>query len=62
VTFYKRQHLIGASLQFQRFRPLSTQQEARPYAVRHGAGGAEISTSLSEDGQEKRLFSTLGRG
>ena len=42
---YKRKHLIGAVLQFQRFSPLSLWQEAWQYPGRHGAGGAESSTS-----------------
>jgi hypothetical protein len=44
-TSYKRQHLIGACLQFQRFSPLSSWQEAWQYDSRHGAGGAKSSTS-----------------
>jgi hypothetical protein len=45
---YKRKHLIGVSLQFQRFSPLSSWWEAWWYAGRHDAGeGAESSTSVS---------------
>jgi hypothetical protein len=42
--FLERQHLNGAGLQVQRFSPLSSRQEQG----RHGAGGAESSTSSSE--------------
>ena len=43
---YKVQHFIGAALQVQRFSPLSSWQEARQPAGRHGTGeGAEGSTS-----------------
>jgi hypothetical protein len=46
---YKGQYLIGAGLQFQRFRPLSSWQKAWPHLGKHGAGeGAESSTSCSE--------------
>ena len=49
VDSYKCKHLTGASLQFQRFSSLSSQQEAWQCVGRHGVGeGAEISTSLSE--------------
>ena len=34
----KGKHLTGASLQFQRFRPVSSWQEAWQRAGRHGAG------------------------
>jgi len=34
---YKRKHLIGAVLQFQRFSPLSPWQEAWQHAGRYGA-------------------------
>ena len=43
---HKGKHLIGAGLQFQRFSPLLSWQEAWQHAGRHGAGeGAESSTS-----------------
>jgi hypothetical protein len=42
---YKGQHLIGAGLQFQRFCPLSSWQEAWQHAGRHGAGRTKSSTS-----------------
>ena len=35
-NFYKGQYLIGAGLQFQRFSPLSSWQEAWQCAGRHG--------------------------
>ena len=38
---YKGKHLVGAGLQFQRFRPLSSWWEAWQHAGRHGARGAE---------------------
>ena len=43
---YQGQHLIGAGLQFQRFNPFSTWQEAWWHAGKYGAGeGAESSMS-----------------
>ena len=46
---YKGQHLIGAGLQVQGFSPLSSRWEHGSIQVgRHGAGGAESSTSSSE--------------
>ena len=59
-NFYKGQHLIKAGLQLQRFSPLSLWQEAWQHAGRHGAGGAESSTSLSKGGQEQTFSSELG--
>ena len=50
---FKRKHLIGAGLQFQRFSPLSLGQEAWQYPDSHGSGGAESSTSCSKVNQEK---------
>ena len=38
ATLIKEKHLIGAGLQFQRFSPLSSWQEAWQHAGRHGAG------------------------
>jgi hypothetical protein len=38
VNSYKRKHLIGAGLQFQRFSPLSSWWEAWPHVGKHGAG------------------------
>ena len=35
---YKRKHLIGAGLEFQRFSPLLSWWEAWQYPGRHGAG------------------------
>jgi hypothetical protein len=52
---YKEQHLIGAGLQVQTSRPLSSWQEARQWAGRHSARDAESSTSWSEGNQEERL-------
>jgi hypothetical protein len=49
---YKGQHLIGAGLLALRFSPLSSWQEAWQCLGRHGAGGAESSTSCSEDKQK----------
>jgi hypothetical protein len=42
---YKRKYLMMAGLQFYRFIPLSWGQEACQHAGRHGARGAESSTS-----------------
>jgi hypothetical protein len=50
---YKGQHLIGAGLLVLRSSPLPSGQEAWRHAGRHGAGGAESSTSCSEGKQEK---------
>ena len=46
-SFYKGKHLIGAGLEFQRYSPLSSQQETcSMYVGRHGAReGAEGSPS-----------------
>jgi hypothetical protein len=44
-NFYKGKHLTGASLQFQRFSPLSSRWEAWQHAGKHGSQRAEISTS-----------------
>jgi hypothetical protein len=52
---YKGKHLIRAHLQFQRFAPSSSQWKARQPAGRHGAGGAESSTSWSNSSQEEAL-------
>jgi hypothetical protein len=53
-NFYKGQYLIGAGLQFQRFSPLSSWQEAWQHSGRHGASeGAKSSTSWSEGNQEE---------
>jgi hypothetical protein len=41
---YKGRYLIGASLQFQRFSPLSSWQEAWQHPSRHGAGEGEFCT------------------
>jgi hypothetical protein len=49
-TSYKGQHLIEAGLQVQRFSPLSSRQEgAWQHPGRHGVGGAEGSTSSSNE-------------
>jgi hypothetical protein len=42
---YKEKHLIGAGLQFHRFSPLSSWWEVWEGAGRHGAGGAESSST-----------------
>ena len=58
---YKGKHFIGAGLQFQRFSPLSSWQEAWQCAGRHGAGeGAESSVSHSE-GKQKIGFQAAHR-
>jgi hypothetical protein len=44
---YKGQHLIGLAGS-ERFSPLSSKQEHDSIEGRHGAGGAENSTSSSE--------------
>jgi hypothetical protein len=38
---YKGKHLIGAGLQFLRFNPLSSEQEAWQHTGRHDAGRAK---------------------
>jgi len=49
---YKGQHLMGASLQVQRFYPFKAETWQSP--VRNGSGGgAEDSTSCSKGNQEK---------
>jgi hypothetical protein len=56
---YKGKHLIGAGLQFQRFSPLSSWQEAWQDAGRHGAEEeAESSTSGSKDSPKKTCLYT----
>jgi len=42
-NFYKGKHLIGAGLQFQKFSPESSWQEAWQRAGRHSAGGDKSS-------------------
>jgi hypothetical protein len=49
---YKGQHLIGTGLQILRLSPLSSKWETWQHPGRHGAGGAESSTSCSEDKQK----------
>ena len=48
-NFYKGQLLIRAGLQVLRFSSLSSRQEAWQCPGRHGTGGAESSTSCSEE-------------
>ena len=64
IVMNRQQLLIrktfGAGLQFQRFSPLSPGQETWQPAGRHGAGGAESSTTWSEGSQEETWFSALG--
>jgi hypothetical protein len=50
---YEEQHLPGAGLQVQSFSPLSSLQGSQQHPGRHGAGGAESSTSYSKGQQEK---------
>ena len=50
---YKEKHLTGTGLQFQRFSPLSSWQEAWQYSDRHAGEVAESSTSGST-GSRKR--------
>jgi hypothetical protein len=45
---YKKQHLLGAGLQVQRFSPLSLRWGAWQYPGRHGTGRAESSMSSSK--------------
>ena len=52
-------HLIGAGLQFQRFNPLSSWQEAWQHPGRCGAGGAKRVLYLDSKIARKRL-STAG--
>jgi hypothetical protein len=59
---YKEQHLTGASLQVQRFSPLSARQYAWQSSCRHAAGGAESSTSSSEDRGEDSLPGSYEEG
>jgi hypothetical protein len=50
---YKGQHLIGATLQVQRFSPLSSKLEAWHLPGRHGTGeGGESSMSCSKENQK----------
>jgi hypothetical protein len=49
---YKGQRLIGAGLQVQRFSPLPSRREHG----RHGAGGAESSSSCSKVKREKTVL------
>jgi hypothetical protein len=58
---YKGQHLVGVDLQVQRFSPLSSWGEVWQHPGRHGAGGAESSTSCSEGKQEKTVFQAAKR-
>jgi hypothetical protein len=59
ATFYKGKHLIGDSLQFQRFSPLSSWLETREYAGRHGDGeGVQSSTFWCKG--SRRLCAILG--
>ena len=53
TTHIKENSSLGLVLQFQRFSPLSSWQEAWQYSCRHGAGGVESSTSHSNSKQEK---------
>ena len=56
----KKKHLIGVCLQFQKFSPLSSWQEAWQCTGQHGTWeGAERSTSCST-GRRRRLCVTLG--
>jgi hypothetical protein len=57
---YKGKHLIEAGLQFQRFSPLSSWQEAWQCAGRHGAG-EELRVLHPDPKVARRLSSTLGR-
>ena len=50
---YESKYLIGVGLQFQRFNPLSSLQEAWQPAGRYSAGGAEGSTYSSKGSQEQ---------
>ena len=50
---YKGQHLTEADLQFQRCSSLSSRLETWQHPGRHGAGGAESSTSSSKGIQEQ---------
>lgn len=57
--FYKGKHLVGACLQFQKFRPLSSWEEAWQQAGRHSAGeGAEFYIQIHRQ-QGKRLWAWL---
>jgi hypothetical protein len=59
---YKRQYLIGAGLQVQRFSPSSSSwQEEWQHPGRQGTGGAEIYTSCSKDKLEKGIFQEARR-
>jgi hypothetical protein len=51
---YKRKHLIGAGLQFERFCPLSTWWEVWQHADRHGAGEVAESFTSESTGSRKR--------
>jgi hypothetical protein len=49
---YKGQHLVRTGLQVLRFSLLPSWRDAWQYSSKHGAGGAESSTSYSEDKQK----------
>ena len=56
---YKGKHFTGAALQFQRFNPLSSWQEAWQHPGRQDAGGgADSSTSPLAGSKEDTLFHT----
>ena len=59
ATLIKREHLIGAGLQFQRFSPLSSWQGAWWHAGRHGAGELTESSTSASEGSRKGLTLTL---
>ena len=57
-----KEHLIGSSLQFQRLSPLSSRQEAWQHPGRHGARGAESSTSSFKGRQGQNVLRQPGGG
>jgi hypothetical protein len=59
-TLIKKKHFIGAGLQFQRFSPLLSWQEAWQCAGRRGAGGGAGSSTSSSAGSRRRLLKPHG--
>jgi hypothetical protein len=55
---YKKQYLIGVSLQFQTFSLLSLLWEAWQHAGRHGTGEAAQSSTSGSTGSSRRLCHT----
>jgi hypothetical protein len=59
-AYHKGKHLVGASLQFQRFSPLPSGQEMWWHTGRHGAGGVAASSTSGSADSRKRKSEPLG--